>query len=245
MYAALLSSSAWCRTQACMRERGRPCRYSGVAPCRPAAPVTASRTRDVVAVPVAAVEGDHHVGRVPVDRVADGVGDRVDRRARPAVSGPAAPVQTGVGEVEHLHLGDAEGGGRGPQLRLPQLADSAGRDRDAGLDLARLARGSRRRRRSGRRAPPRASAASRSRTSRRRGGRPTTRKVGEVTAVRLRRPRLPPPSPRAPRTSGSGCAASTPLLGDPPGVGHGVLPAGRPAPRRRPVPASTMRVGQG
>ena len=44
MYAALPSSAAWCRTQACMSERGRHWRYTGVA-VPPGQAVIASRTR--------------------------------------------------------------------------------------------------------------------------------------------------------------------------------------------------------
>ena len=95
----------------------------------------------MVAVAVAAVEGDDDVG------ARDGRGRR-GRRRRPRRRGAGQRVRgrqrrsrPESANAEQLDLGDAEAAAAARSSRLAELADAAGRDRHAGLDLARLAAG--------------------------------------------------------------------------------------------------------
>ena len=94
----------------------------------------------MIAVPVAPVEGDDDVGAVSVEAAAEGVDHLVEGGAGERV-GVGSAGEAGVRERQQLDVGDAECGGRRPQLRLTELTDATGRHRDVRLDLARLAAG--------------------------------------------------------------------------------------------------------
>ncbi len=143
-YAALPWSAAWCRTQVCMRERGRPggraasgCPPAGGARRRGRGRGRGGRRCRRGSRRRPGARRDEAPGRRRPRR-RPGAGQRI--RGRRAVRPESA-------KAEQLDVGDAEGGGGGPQLGLTQLADAPGRP-------GRPARPRRPRRGSRRRRPP-------------------------------------------------------------------------------------------